>query len=169
MVMFDIFPKHLTLPCVPSCWTTSGFDIWKMVPLIILMVLLYFCVRLCSPFLLVLWWTQSWFVQNTGAKQPTYLVNADDVGTLLAIEVQPLDNRKRKVLFSSYYNGSLTYVCQKWVKPREQPQGFELSCIVVWIEYYWIKVPWWYQISSICHNSLTGEYNLRHGIFLTLV
>ncbi|KAK7391820.1 hypothetical protein VNO78_20243 [Psophocarpus tetragonolobus] len=31
-----------------------------------------------------------------GAKQPTYLVNADDVGTLLAIEVQPLDNRKRK-------------------------------------------------------------------------
>lgn len=28
------------------------------------------------------------------------------------------------------------------VKPREQPQGFELSCIVVWIEYYWIKVPW---------------------------
>ncbi|XP_047151949.1 uncharacterized protein LOC124823713 isoform X1 [Vigna umbellata] len=31
-----------------------------------------------------------------GAKQPAYLVNADDVGTLLAIEVQPLDNRKRK-------------------------------------------------------------------------
>ena len=105
----------MTLPCVPSCRNTSGFGIWKTVPLIILMVLLYFCVRLCSPFLLVLWWTQSWFVQNTGAKQPIYLVNADDVGTLLAIEVQPLDNRKRKVLFSSYYNGSLTYVCQKWV------------------------------------------------------
>lgn len=113
--MLDIFPKHLTLPCVPSCWTTSGFDIWKMVPLIILMVLLYFCVRLCSPFLLVLWWTQSWFVQNTGAKQPIYLVNADDVGTLLAIEVQPLDNRKRKVLFPSCYDGSLTHVCKKWV------------------------------------------------------
>ncbi|XP_014513892.1 uncharacterized protein LOC106772187 isoform X1 [Vigna radiata var. radiata] len=31
-----------------------------------------------------------------GAKQPAYLVNADDVDTLLAIEVQPLDNRKRK-------------------------------------------------------------------------
>ncbi|XP_017414899.1 uncharacterized protein LOC108326127 isoform X3 [Vigna angularis] len=31
-----------------------------------------------------------------GAKQPAYHVNADDVGTLLAIEVQPLDNRKRK-------------------------------------------------------------------------
>lgn len=32
----------------------------------------------------------------TGAKQPTYLVTADDVDTYLAIEVQPLDNRKRK-------------------------------------------------------------------------
>lgn len=31
-----------------------------------------------------------------GAKQPIYLVTADDVDTLLAIEVQPLDNRKRK-------------------------------------------------------------------------
>lgn len=36
-----------------------------------------------------------WF---TGAKQPNYLVTADDVDTCLAIEVQPLDNRKRKVL-----------------------------------------------------------------------
>ncbi|KAD0994768.1 hypothetical protein E3N88_43442 [Mikania micrantha] len=31
-----------------------------------------------------------------GAKQPTYLVTADDVDTYLAIEVQPMDNRKRK-------------------------------------------------------------------------
>ncbi|KAK2456091.1 hypothetical protein QL285_003487 [Trifolium repens] len=31
-----------------------------------------------------------------GAKQPNYLVSADDVDTLLAIEVQPLDDRKRK-------------------------------------------------------------------------
>ncbi|KAF7820273.1 uncharacterized protein G2W53_025728 [Senna tora] len=31
-----------------------------------------------------------------GAKQPTYLVTADDVDTYLAIEVQPLDDRKRK-------------------------------------------------------------------------
>ncbi|XVF58892.1 hypothetical protein PTKIN_Ptkin07bG0102600 [Pterospermum kingtungense] len=31
-----------------------------------------------------------------GAKQPNYLVSADDVETYLAIEVQPLDNRKRK-------------------------------------------------------------------------
>ncbi|CAL5323632.1 unnamed protein product [Camellia sinensis] len=32
-----------------------------------------------------------------GAKQPNYLVTADDVDTYLAIEVQPLDNRKRKI------------------------------------------------------------------------
>ncbi|KAJ8623989.1 hypothetical protein MRB53_032519 [Persea americana] len=31
-----------------------------------------------------------------GAKQPTYLVTADDVDSYLAIEVQPLDDRKRK-------------------------------------------------------------------------
>ncbi|EPS72348.1 hypothetical protein M569_02408, partial [Genlisea aurea] len=31
-----------------------------------------------------------------GAKKPTYLVTADDVDTYLAIEVHPLDNRKRK-------------------------------------------------------------------------
>ncbi|KAK1412850.1 hypothetical protein QVD17_34398 [Tagetes erecta] len=31
-----------------------------------------------------------------GAKQPTYLVTADDVDTYLAVEVQPIDNRKRK-------------------------------------------------------------------------
>ncbi|KAK9036172.1 hypothetical protein V6N11_078181 [Hibiscus sabdariffa] len=31
-----------------------------------------------------------------GAKQPNYLITADDVDTYLAIEVQPLDNRNRK-------------------------------------------------------------------------
>ncbi|WVZ79706.1 hypothetical protein U9M48_027257 [Paspalum notatum var. saurae] len=31
-----------------------------------------------------------------GARQPTYLVTADDVDSVLAIEVQPLDDRKRK-------------------------------------------------------------------------
>lgn len=32
------------------------------------------------------------------AKQPVYLVTADDVDTYLAIEVQPLDDSKRKVI-----------------------------------------------------------------------
>jgi hypothetical protein len=32
-----------------------------------------------------------------GAKQPSYLVTADDVDAYLAIEVQPLDEKKRKV------------------------------------------------------------------------
>ncbi|RWW31823.1 hypothetical protein GW17_00003546 [Ensete ventricosum] len=34
-----------------------------------------------------------------GARQPTYLVTADDVDSYLAIEVHPLDDRKRKVYF----------------------------------------------------------------------
>lgn len=34
---------------------------------------------------------------GAGARQPTYLVTADDVDSVLAIEVQPLDDRKRKV------------------------------------------------------------------------
>jgi hypothetical protein len=38
-----------------------------------------------------------------GARQPSYVVTADDVDTLLAIEVQPLDDRQRKVLISSDY------------------------------------------------------------------
>ena len=39
---------------------------------------------------------------DVGAKQPSYVVTADDVDTLLALEVQPLDERKRKVLILSY-------------------------------------------------------------------
>jgi hypothetical protein len=38
------------------------------------------------------------FLIYIGAKQPSYVVTADDVDTLLAIEVQPLDDKKRKVL-----------------------------------------------------------------------
>ncbi|CAL4977323.1 unnamed protein product [Urochloa decumbens] len=38
-----------------------------------------------------------------GARQPSYVVTADDVDTLLAIEVQPLDDRKRKGEFIKAY------------------------------------------------------------------
>jgi hypothetical protein len=38
-----------------------------------------------------------WIFFVIGARQPNYLVTANDVDTLLAIEVQPLDDRKRKV------------------------------------------------------------------------
>ncbi|KAL6847736.1 hypothetical protein ACP4OV_021864 [Aristida adscensionis] len=38
-----------------------------------------------------------------GARQPVYVVTADDVDTLLAIEVQPLDDRKRKGEFIKVY------------------------------------------------------------------
>lgn len=42
-------------------------------------------------------WISSYIVPMTGAKLPNYLVSADDVDTYLAIEVQPMDDRKRKV------------------------------------------------------------------------
>ncbi|OEL25808.1 hypothetical protein BAE44_0013172 [Dichanthelium oligosanthes] len=38
-----------------------------------------------------------------GARKPNYVVTADDVDTLLAIEVQPLDDRKRKGEFIKVY------------------------------------------------------------------
>lgn len=40
----------------------------------------------------------------TGAKQPRYLVTADDVDSFLAIEVHPLDDRKRKVYLIIWSN-----------------------------------------------------------------
>ncbi|KAM6563148.1 hypothetical protein CsatB_023146 [Cannabis sativa] len=47
-----------------------------------------------------------------GAKQPNYLVTADDVDTYLAIEVQPLDNRKRKgELVKVFANGKEKITC----------------------------------------------------------
>ncbi|KAF5779231.1 hypothetical protein HanRHA438_Chr12g0568271 [Helianthus annuus] len=47
-----------------------------------------------------------------GAKQPTYLVTADDVDTYLAIEVQPMDNRKRKgELVKVFANENRKIVC----------------------------------------------------------
>lgn len=52
-----------------------------------------FCFVLDIP--LKLW--NSHFLFAAGARQPTYLVTADDVDSVLAIEVQPLDDRKRKV------------------------------------------------------------------------
>lgn len=47
-----------------------------------------------------------------GAKQPKYLVTADDVDSYLAIEVQPLDNRKRKgELVKVYANEQRKITC----------------------------------------------------------
>ncbi|WCJ28944.1 hypothetical protein M5689_010611 [Euphorbia peplus] len=47
-----------------------------------------------------------------GAKQPNYLVTADDVNTYLAIEVQPLDDRKRKgELVKVFANEQRKIVC----------------------------------------------------------
>ncbi|XP_024974153.1 uncharacterized protein LOC112512429 isoform X1 [Cynara cardunculus var. scolymus] len=49
---------------------------------------------------------------QAGAKQPNYLVTADDVDTCLAIEVQPMDNRKRKgELVTVFANEHRKIVC----------------------------------------------------------
>lgn len=47
-----------------------------------------------------------------GAKQPNYIVTADDVDAYLAIEVQPLDNRKRKVLIFNFGFGNCGSLCR---------------------------------------------------------
>ncbi|KAM0927417.1 hypothetical protein ACQ4PT_002863 [Festuca glaucescens] len=52
-----------------------------------------------------------------GAKQPNYLVTADDVDTLLVIEVQPLDDRKRKgEVVKVYANDQAKITCDPETK-----------------------------------------------------
>ncbi|VAH55730.1 unnamed protein product [Triticum turgidum subsp. durum] len=52
-----------------------------------------------------------------GARQPTYLVTADDVDNLLAIEVQPLDDRKRKGdIVKVYANDQAKITCDPQTK-----------------------------------------------------
>ncbi|XP_044386752.1 putative cysteine-rich receptor-like protein kinase 35 isoform X4 [Triticum aestivum] len=52
-----------------------------------------------------------------GARQPTYVVTADDVDTLLAIEVQPLDDRKRKGdVLKIYANEQMRITCDPEMK-----------------------------------------------------
>lgn len=47
-----------------------------------------------------------------GAKQPKYLVTADDIDTVLAIEVQPLDDRNRKgEIVTVFANGHRKITC----------------------------------------------------------
>lgn len=73
----------------------SGCAIGKMDLLIILKVRI-FRIKSRSIFV-VLCMNFFFFAKLIGARQPAYLVTADDVDCLLAIEVQPLDDRKRKV------------------------------------------------------------------------
>ncbi|KAJ7975521.1 Tripartite motif-containing 29 [Quillaja saponaria] len=52
-----------------------------------------------------------------GAKQPNYLISADDVDSYLAIEVQPLDNRKRKgELVKVFANENKKIICDPEMK-----------------------------------------------------
>ncbi|KAG7567554.1 hypothetical protein ISN45_Aa04g004200 [Arabidopsis thaliana x Arabidopsis arenosa] len=51
-----------------------------------------------------------------GAKQPNYLVTADDVDLYLAIEVQPLDDRNRKgELVKVFANDNCKITCRKLI------------------------------------------------------
>lgn len=77
---------------ISSFFIGSGYDIWKMDLLITLKVYSFSFFFFFSTSRLFL---NEFLV--AGAKQPNYLVTADDVETYLAIEVQPLDDRKRKV------------------------------------------------------------------------
>ncbi|XP_071703705.1 uncharacterized protein [Rutidosis leptorrhynchoides] len=61
-----------------------------------------------------------------GAKQPNYIVTADDVDRYLAIEVQPMDNRKRKgELVKVFANEHTKIVCdpEKHDRIREALQA----------------------------------------------
>lgn len=99
VVSLETFSLEVTCIYIRSCMI-SGFGIWKMDLSIALLVftkghkpiyyfIVVFCCRselLCINIYLV-----------TGAKQPDYLFTADDGDSYLAIEVQPFDDRKRKV------------------------------------------------------------------------
>jgi len=59
------------------------------------------------------------FLFAAGAKRTAYLVTADDVDCLLAIDVLPLDDRKRKVYLHimcwPFLNGILFFLNFSWI------------------------------------------------------
>ncbi|XP_068637908.1 uncharacterized protein [Aristolochia californica] len=60
-----------------------------------------------------------------GAKQPNYLVTADDVDSYLAIEVQPLDNRKRKgELVKVFANDQRKITCDSEIQGQIEKTHF---------------------------------------------
>lgn len=78
-----------------------------------------------------------------GAKQPNYLVTADDVDFVLAIEVQPLDDRKRKgELVNVFANEHKKITCDPEMQERIEKTlsighaSFEVSlsagCLDIW-------------------------------------
>uniref|UniRef100_A0A0E0MQE2 Uncharacterized protein n=1 Tax=Oryza rufipogon TaxID=4529 RepID=A0A0E0MQE2_ORYRU len=87
-----------------------------------------------------------------GARQPNYLVTADDVDTLLAIEVQPLDDRKRKGEIVRFYaNDQRKITCD--------PETKEL--IKRTLETGHINIPYGRPTEFLITSADGVEYNLK--------
>uniref|UniRef100_A0A0E0JD63 Uncharacterized protein n=1 Tax=Oryza punctata TaxID=4537 RepID=A0A0E0JD63_ORYPU len=87
-----------------------------------------------------------------GARQPNYLVTADDVDTLLAIEVQPLDDRKRKGEIVRFYaNDQRKITCD--------PETKEL--IKRTLEIGHINIPYGRPTEFLITSADGVEYNLK--------
>ncbi|KAM0875863.1 hypothetical protein ACQ4PT_036523 [Festuca glaucescens] len=100
-----------------------------------------------------------------GARQPTYLVTADDVDSLLAIEVQPLDDRKRKgKIVKVYANGQRKITCN--------PEMKELIKKILSIGHVSYKVllavkftdMWKPAVLAVTREGYSIKCNQKHGI-----
>ncbi|KAF7034185.1 hypothetical protein CFC21_045233 [Triticum aestivum] len=103
-----------------------------------------------------------------GARQPTYLVTADDVDNLLAIEVQPLDDRKRKGdIVKVYANDQAKITCD--------PQTKELikKTLEVGHVSYQVQLPvrfldmWEPAVLAIKREGYSIKCNGQRGVVLT--
>ncbi|XP_044974285.1 uncharacterized protein LOC123442340 isoform X2 [Hordeum vulgare subsp. vulgare] len=103
-----------------------------------------------------------------GARQPVYLVTADDVDNLLAIEVQPLDDRKRKGdIVKVYANDQAKITCD--------PQTKELikKTLEVGHVSYQVQLPvrfldmWEPAVLAIKREGYSIKCNGQRGVVLT--
>ncbi|KAM0875864.1 hypothetical protein ACQ4PT_036523 [Festuca glaucescens] len=102
-----------------------------------------------------------------GARQPTYLVTADDVDSLLAIEVQPLDDRKRKgKIVKVYANGQRKITCN--------PEMKELIKKILSIGHVSYKVllavkftdMWKPAVLAVTREGYSIKCNQKHGVVI---
>lgn len=97
-----------------------------------------------------------------GAKQPTYLVTADDVDSLLAIEVQPLDDRKRKgEIVKVYANEQRKITCDP-----EMKELIKKILSVGHVSYEVllpINIPYGHPTEFSIQSADGAEYNLKPG------
>uniref|UniRef100_A0A452XHM8 AIR9-like A9 domain-containing protein n=1 Tax=Aegilops tauschii subsp. strangulata TaxID=200361 RepID=A0A452XHM8_AEGTS len=97
-----------------------------------------------------------------GAKQPTYLVTADDVDSLLAIEVQPLDDRKRKgEIVKVYANEQRKITCDPEMK--ELIKKILSAGHVSYEVLLPINIPYGHPTEFSIQSADGAEYNLKPG------